>query len=674
MIDFKLINALHWDWETKSVVDLKKYGLDVYSHHPSTEATCAAYRFGDEPIQVWRKGQPIPPRVKAHIEAGGIVIGHKVDFEWAIWNHVMHKKYGWPYLELTQCDCTMARAYAMSMPGSLEKLAPALGVNIGKDMQGRALMLKMSKPRAWVDGKPVWWDETDPEKLERLIKYCIRDVEVESECDKRMMQLSASEKNIWLWDQIINQRGVGIDRDAIQKTDKLVDKVKLRLNGELAEASGGDLTKATEAKKLLAWCRGKGVDIQNLKKRELEGWLNDPDLPYEVREVLSIRQSAAKSSLSKLQTALDMSLVDGRVRGMFQYHGASTGRFAARGVQLHNLPRPEEFMEEPETQAAVIDAIAKGEDDEFVDYWYGPFMRVIVSCIRGYLVAAPGFELIGADLANIEGRVLAWMAGEKWKIEAFRDFDSGTGADLYKLSAQRIYSVALDDVTKTQRLIGKVSELALGYQGAIGAFNSMAANYGVKLPDEQVQAIVDAWRAAHPRTKNFWYSVEDAAKQAVTNPGMKVTAGVKGREVMFRVAGSFLLCKLPSGRVLTYPYPEIQEVDTKWGKKMAVTFMGVDNRVGSPTKGKYIRLSTYGGSLVENIVQAVARDILVGAWKRLEKSGYPIVLHVHDENVSEVIEDFGSVEEYERIMSMGEPWSVGLPIAAAGFRGKRYRK
>lgn len=666
---------LHIDFETRSVVELKRHGLDVYANHPLTSALMLAYRFGDgvvKLVKLW-KGEALPQEIVDHVRRGGKVIGHNVAFELAIWNLIMVSRFGWPELTILQCDCTMARAYAMALPGGLDRLAMALGVGAQKDMGGRALMLKMSKPRDMVGGVPVWWEDED--RMERLGRYCIQDVVVESECDDKMVPLSQAEREIWMHDYVINQRGVGVDRDAITKTQKLVDKMKKKLNADMRSATNGTIKAATEAGKILAWCHAHGVHIDNLKKRELEDVLDDPDLPYEVREVLEIRSAGAKSSLSKLQTALDMSLVDGRLRGMFQYHGATTGRFAARGVQLHNLPRPEPEFEDPATQTAVIDHIAKDGDETFVECWYGPFLRTIVSCIRGYLVSAPGHDLIGADLANIEGRVLAWMAGEEWKLQAFRDFDAGTGADLYKLAAQRIYAVGLELVTKLQRLIGKVSELALGYQGSVGAFHSMAANYGVKVSDEEAKAIVDPWRAANSKIVNFWYRVEEAAMEAVRCPGLKVAAGVKGRQVFFRVAGSALWLMLPSGRVLCYPYPELQEVETSWGKKkLAVTFMGVDGRVGSPTKGKWVRLSTYGGKLVENIVQAIARDILTAAWPRLEARGYPIVLHVHDENVSEVPEGYGSVEEYEELMSVLPSWAAGLPISAEGFRGRRYRK
>ncbi len=666
---------LHIDFETRSVVDLKKHALDVYAKHPLTDALMMGYRFGNGEIKLWMRGMTCPKEVRAHVEAGGRVIGHNVMFEWQIWNFVLVTRYGWPPLDINQCYCTMAKAYAMSLPGALDKVAMALGVPAQKDMGGRALMLKMSKPRSFNErGEPEWFE--DKERMVRLGRYCVQDVLVESQCDERMVPLSTEERAIWLHDHTINQRGVGVDRDAILKTQALVDKVKKKLNKDMRDATGGKIGAATEAGKILAWCQSYGVDIKNLKKRELEDWLDDSELPYEVREVLEIRSAGAKSSLSKLQTALDMSLVDGRLRGMFQYHGATTGRFAARGVQLHNLPRPEPQFEEPEIQAQVIDHIARGGDETFIECWHGAFLRTIVSCIRGYLVSSPGYDLIGADLANIEGRVLAWMAGERWKIKAFEDFDAGTGPDLYKLAAQRIYEVSLEAVTKLQRLIGKVSELALGYQGSVGAFHSMAANYGVKMPDDQVKnEIVDPWRKANANIKEFWYETEAAAIEAVRCPGQKTYAGAEGRKVCFRVAGSFLWLQLPSGRCLCYPYPELQKVPTSWGEdKLAVTFMGVDGRIGSPTKGKWIRMSTYGGKLVENIVQAIARDILTAAWPRLEEAGYPIVLHVHDENVSEVPEGFGSVEEYERLMSVLPTWAEGLPVAAAGFRGKRYRK
>lgn len=671
------MDTLHIDFETRSVVDLRKFGLFVYSRHPTTEAICMAWAFDDEAPACWRVGQPLPERVREHVKAGGLVVAHNASFEHAIWNRVMVLKYRWPVLRLSQLDCTMARAYAMALPGALKNLAWALGIGSQKDMGGHALMMKMCKPRKFEqnDTVPIWWDDED--KIQRLMNYCIQDVIVERECDNQIVQLRPRERELWLLDQRINNRGIAVDRPAIEATRKLVTKTMRRMDREMKIASGGAMTKVSEAKKTLAWCKGRGVEIDTLKKNEIKEFLEDPELPYEVREVLEIRSKSAKISVTKLETMMDWSLADGRLYGQFQWHGASTGRSAGRGVQLHNLPRPEEEWKKPEFQHRLITDITAGViDEEFIEEWHGPFMRVISSCVRAYLIADNGMELIGADLKNIESVVLAWLAGAEWKLKAFREnfFDGGPG--MYEITAGGILGKPFDQVTPWERQVwGKVSELSLGFGGGKGAYQSMAVNYGVTLEDEQAEEVKLGWREANPEIKSYWYAAEKAAINALKYPGTKQFIGPPGRQVCFRMAGAHLWLQIPSGRCLCYPFAELRPVKTPWGEeKILPTFMSTDSRVGSKTKGKYVRLSSYGGKLAENITQAVARDILMYGLLRVEKAGYPVVLHVHDEGVSEVPLGFGDLKEYEAMMAEGEDWTTGMPLKADGFKGKRYRK
>lgn len=306
------------------------------------------------------------------------------------------------------------------------------------------------------------------------------------------------------------------------------------------------------------------------------------------------------------------------------------------------------------------------EAAQIIDVMYGPPMTVLSDCIRGFLIAKPGHDLIACDFSNIEGRVLAWLANEKWKVKAFYDFDNDIGHDIYKLSASGIYNKSIKDISLEERQIGKVAELALGFGGGKGAFQMMAKGYGVKVSDEIAETIKLAWREKHPNIVRFWYALENAAMSAVLNPGTTT----KVDKIKYKKAGSFLFCLLPSNRAICYPYPEIKEVMTPWGKpKDALTYMGED----SLTK-KWERQTGYGGLLSENVTQSVARDILTEAMFRVEDANYPIVMHVHDEIVTEVEENFGDKDDLEKIMSENCIWNQGLPIAVEGWRGKRYRK
>lgn len=305
------------------------------------------------------------------------------------------------------------------------------------------------------------------------------------------------------------------------------------------------------------------------------------------------------------------------------------------------------------------------ETRDYIDAFYGPPLKIVSDCLRGFITASKGHKLIAVDFSSIEARVLAWLASEESVLKVFR----GHGR-IYEDAATKIYDVKLNQVTKDQRLVGKVSVLALGFQGGVGAFQSMAKNYFLKISDEQAEDIKVKWRERHENIVNYWFQLEDAAAEAIKHPGEKFHVGAKGRHVTYMRQGSFLMCRLPSGRVIFYPYPKMKVVRTPWGeKKNAITYKGEVNR-------KFIRRIAYGGLLAENTTQAVARDLLVAGMHRWEKYGYPVVLHVHDELVSEVpLSDLTkTLTEAEQLLCINPPWAANLPIAAEGWEGKRYRK
>jgi DNA polymerase len=644
------------DFETRSDIDLSKCGLSVYVNSPHTDILCMAYKIDGGPTQIWKRGEPFPKNID--MSSSFSLKAQNAPFEFAVWNTIGVKKYGFPPLPLENVYCTMVMAFTHGLPGSLEKMAPALGIEKQKDMAGSRVMLQLSKPRKInEDGTYVWYEESDsPEKFETLYAYCIQDVEVEYECEQRMRPLSAAEREIWLLDQKINNRGIQIDVESVKKAIDVVYEDKARLDKEIQEISNGKIASANATAQIKEYITERGIDIEGVTKGDVVDLLKDPSLPDDVRTILEIRQAGAKSSTAKLRAMLLRADKDGRVRNVHQYHGAGTGRWSGRGIQTQNLPRPQLKQEQIE---GVIANLHKGP--EYIDMFYGPPTACVSDCLRSFITAAPGKDLLVVDFAAIEARVLAWLAGQESILEVFR-----THGKIYEAQAGGIYNVKMEDVTKDQRQIGKVAILALGYQGGVGAFQSMAENYGVKVSDARADEIKVAWRKANPQTVQYWYDLDNAAIQAVLNPGTKFYAGHIERQVIFLVSGSFLMCRLPSGRILYYPYPKLEL--NKFGRE-SVTYMGEN-----PKTKKWERLSFYGGLAAENITQAVSRDLLAEAMLRLERKCYEVVMHVHDEIVCEVDEKFGTLNYMINIVCELPVWAKGLPIASEGFRTKRYRK
>jgi len=688
--------AVHVDFETRSACDLKKHGVHVYAADPTTDVHCLAYAFGDEPVELWHPKLPPPKRLFDHIKAGGVLIAHNAAFERAIWHHVMAADYGWPEPAVTQWRCTMAAAYAMALPGALEHVAAALNTGFQKDMAGHRLMMAMAKPRRPKKGEPkdaILWRDA-PEDLERLYAYCKSDVEAERAGDARLVRLRPQELDLWHLDQRINDRGVPIDAAFVEKAIAIVDAYSEALDRKMAIATDYEVSACSNVGQLKLWLKAQGVPlgeklnkvtmqfVETLGKEKLTEILLRPDLPPKVRAAVELRQQGSLASVSKLDAALRGMSADGRARGTAQFHAASTGRWAGRRVQFQNIKRPDEDFD-VDGAIDIIERYPSEKAIQILDAMYGPPLTCISYTLRGMVRAGKGKKIVAADFSSIEGVVLPWLAGEQFKLDAFRAYVAGKGPDMYLVAASAIYGITVEKMSKKthpeERQIGKVAELACGYGGGVGAFQQMGAALGVHVADDKAESIKSAWRAAHPNIVQFWWDLEAAAIDAVNSPGTVQTV----RGCKFKVVGSFLWLQLPSGRSLCYPYPKTMWLPTPWGQeKEMLTFKTTPNvsnmkkvvHADKSNTSKWARISTYGGMLAENVTQAVARDLLAEALVRLEVNGYPIILHVHDEAVAEVPEDFGSAKEFEQIMTELPPWAVGLPVAASGFEAERYRK
>lgn len=653
------------DAETRSRLDVTVVGASRYCRHDSTHLLCLGYTLPDGSTHLWVKDDPPPTDLFDAITNGALVYAHNTMFERCLWTFVCVPRLGWPEVPVDQWRDSMAQANAIGLPSALAEALPAAGGMHEKNMEGHRIMLKLSKPRRHSKhDKRDWFD--DPEDFEKLHTYCLDDVIGEDELIDRTYSLNPEELKIWQFDQEVNMRGTYMDRDAILAALDLIEKIMYDNEAELEILTSGRILTAGQRDRLIDYCAELGYPIPDMTADTVELVLSrlqgttDPNGKI-VQRIMEIRQENGKSSTKKFVAMLDRLDDDNRIRGYLQYCGAfRTGRWAGRGVQIHNLPRGEFAKQAPEIVELILARDLDGLREQF-----GNPMSAISTAIRAMFTAAPGHELVSADYAAIEARGVFWLASDKEGLEVFH-----SGRDPYKDMASTIFGVPYENITDDQRFVGKQAILGLGYRMGWKKFMAQCESYGQPISEELAKRVVDTYRARFWRVVEFWDECERAAINAIQYPDYRFKVQVHHGHIEYFMHGSYLMCKLPGGRIIGYPEAELQDVMTPWGQeKLAVTYMGKNSHTN-----QWERLNTHGGTLVENVTQATARDLLALAMLRLEDAGYPIVLHVHDETVSEVLEGTGSLEEYCSIMEVTPKWAKGFPIKAEGWIGKRYRK
>jgi DNA polymerase len=721
--------AVHIDFETRSAVDLTKAGVYRYAEDRTTATWGFRYRFGEHgDVDQWRPGWPDPVRLLEHVRNGGKVVCHNAAFERTIWNWVIRRDYPhWPVMTIQQQDCTMSRAAAIAYPQKLEKLGEALRTHFRKDMAGHALMMKMAKPRRHnADGTITWWD--DPADIDRNMEYCADDVRTETNVDIMLPPLAPASRRDWEFDQLINDRGVGFDMAAVRRAADLVDYAKKQNDVVMRNITDRTVKKCSNDAMLLQWLNGRGVYADSLSKGEVENvvFLAATVQDKVALDAIKLRQAAWKTSTAKYKAMTVCANSDNSIRGLLNWHGASTGRRAGRLVQPQNFPRVDQEDQVLVRKMAYllemlldhgID-IREVYDRTALCYGHLDVLDLLSKMLRAMIIARKGKKLVDGDFSNIEGRVNAWLAGEQWKLDAFELFDMGIGPDLYKLAYARSFGVDVESVGKGQkRQIGKVSELALGFQGGVGSYISMGANYGVnpfdlsapvrqacgpeqwRATEAQYEAekkagrsyglfprewtalkiLVENWRAAHPSIVQSWWDYQDAAIDAVAAPGTVTYCA--GNRVQYYSDRRYLWCILPSGRMLCYAEPELVQTERVYFDKVTgerktrmnnvVYFQGVDSKTH-----QWSRQNLYGGNQCNNVVQATAADLLIDAMFNLEAAGFPVILTVHDEILAEPDEDRDDLnaDYFAEVMSQLPSWATGLPVAVSAWEDKRYVK
>lgn len=665
------MSILYLDTEVFSEVPLKN-GTHRYAEY--SEVIILAWAWNDDTVQT--VSYPTSRFIQHLVDEADTVVMHNSFFDRTVlaYNDVL--------IPVEKIDDTMVNAYRHSLPGALDQLCEVLRVPVdkAKDKDGKKLINLFCKPRPKKQKLRRANEDTHPEEWKKFLDYASRDIVAMRECRKRTPRwnIIPIEQKIWRLDQKINDRGIKVDVEMAHCAVRAADRAQKMLAARIDKLTEGKIISATQREKFLKYLGEEhDYNLVDLTKGTVASELKDPTLPEELRELLEIRQQAAATSSAKYPVLINAaSTRDNRLRGTLQYGGAArTLRWGGRLFQPQNLMRPTTKHELIDLfigalKADCEDLIFKEQLDEKGKKILASVMEMLGNAVRGSLIAEKGKKLCISDLSNIEGRVLAWLAGEDWKVKAFAEFDKGIGHDIYVLAYSRAFGVTPEVVLEDKkngvglmRAIGKVMELALGYGGAVGAFTTMGAAYGVSLPEAEVVDIVQKWRRAHPNIKSFWYDVEWALRQAYRNKGSMFKCRMLEMDRVDFNDTVWLRIKLPSGRYLSYP--AFDERDDG-----QIVYEGINQYTR-----KWELLDSYGPKFVENIVQAVSRDILSRGLLEAEEEGYEVCLHVHDEAITETDDDDRhSAGGLSKILAKTRSWTQGLPLAAAGFSCYRYRK
>jgi DNA polymerase len=656
------------DLETYSDVNLKKAGLYRYVQSPAFEILLFAYSLDGAPTQVvdMAQGEKIPLEVvHALTDPQCLKHAYNAAFEWYCLS-----KYMGVQLPPSQWRDTMLHGLYAGYTAGLDATGRALGIPEDKQKlaTGKALIRYFCvpcKPTKSNGGRTRNYPHHDPEKWELFKTYNGQDVVAEMEIERRLSVFPVPDfvQKQWETDLLINARGVAVDMDFCEGALELGETIRAQLTDEAVQLSG--LQNPNSVKQLARWLSAEtGDDITSLRKETIKELLGRDNADH-VQRMLEIRQELGKTSTKKYDAIEAAVCDDGRVRGLLQFYGANrTGRWAGRLVQVQNLPRtytePLEFARE----------LVKGRKLDALRTVYGSPNDTLSQLIRTAFVAAPGNVLIDADFSAIEARVISWLADEEWRLEVFR-----THGKIYEASASQMFGVPLERIKKgnpeySLRQRGKVAELALGYQGGVPAMRQMdTGKLLADLPDEEIKDIVDKWRNTNPKIRNLWYSFNDAAIRVIQNGGsLRVRCCTFARECDCIRGTTCMTVSLPSGRKLYYVEPSVGE--NRWGGP-SITYMGMND------KNKWGRIETYGGKLVENVVQAIARDCLAQAIEHLEAAGLPVVFHIHDEVVIDTAAfdtNDAMLDKVVKIMSTPIPWAEGLPLGADGWVGAFFKK
>lgn len=638
------------DIETYSDVDLTKSGVYAYCDSPQFEILLFAYAFDDEPTEIidLACGERLPKRVLDALEDTAVI---KTAFNAAFERTCISKHLG-KKLSPAAWQCTAVQSAMLALPLSLDGVGEVLDIQRKKLKEGADLVRFFSMPCKATKangGRTRNLPCHEPEKWERFKAYCIRDVDAEREIRYKLRNYPIPESEIRLYqmDQEINDRGILVDRELVANAVLCDTQYKEAVTARAYELTG--LDNPNSPAQIKGWLSDRGLEVDSLDKKAVKSLISDAD--GEVLEVLQLRLLMAKTSVKKYEAIERSVCSDGRCHGLLQFYGANrTGRWAGRLVQVQNLP-----------QNHIVDLelarnLVKNRQFDLIDLLYDSTPGVLSELIRTAFVPRPGTRFIVADFAAIEARVLAWFSGEQWRLDTFVE-----GGDIYCASASQMFGVPVVKHGENSHLRqkGKIAELALGYGGSVGALTSMGA-LEMGMQEEELQPLVNQWRASNPHITKFWWDVDAAAVMAV-----KERKSVTYKNLCFTYRSGILFVTLPSGRNLSYIKPRMTQ--NRFGRE-SLSYEGVGE------SKKWMRIETYGPKLVENIVQATARDLLALAMLRLRDAGFDIVMHIHDEAVLEVPEGVSSVDEVCRIMAVAPEWAAGLPLRADGYECPFYKK